>query len=180
MKRVISAAVLGAMMVTAPPAESGVWFDGARQGLLFDLGLGVGAVRNDLAVGTESSFAVRWGGGIGFGLHDQFALRLAFSGYSYRDKKDSVIQAWGVTYWLAERAPSTFLKAAVGPYTISDPGAGEIMGEGLGVTVGVGREFARNWTVEVDLTWGRPDSDSRAVYGPNCYGIGVRLAHIFY
>ena len=68
MKRVIFATVLGAMMVTAPSAESGIWFDGARQGLLFDLGLGVGAVRNDLAVGTESSLALRWGAGVGFGL----------------------------------------------------------------------------------------------------------------
>jgi len=178
MKRVISAAVLGAMMVTAPPAESGVWFDGARQGLLFDLGLGVGAVRNDLAVGTESSFAVRWGGGIGFGLHDQFALHVAYSGYSFGDKL-SDISAWGVTYWLAKKAPSTFLMAAAGHYTIGNPGEGEMTG-GLGMAVGVGREFAKNWTVEVDLTWGSPGSDSRADYGPNCYGIGVRLAHIFY
>ena len=178
MKRVIFATVLGAMMGIAPPAESGIWFDGARQGILFDLGLGVGVVRNDLSDGVESSAAVRWGGGIGFGLHDQFALRMAYSGYTWGDRT-SDIWAWGVTYWLAEKATSTFLKAAAGHYTIGNPGEGEMAG-GRGVAIGIGREFAKNWTVEVDLTWGSPDLNPVLDYGPNCYGIGIRLAHIFY
>lgn len=181
MRRLILVVVLGSILATN---QSAMGFDGSRKGFLLELGAGLGGVHNELAVGTESKFALKTAFRIGIGISNQFAIHFGGWGLTYDGGEkylESSVAGLGVTYFIAERAPSTFVTGVIGSLLINEGWAWDPQDQATGFALGIGagREISKNWVVELDVSWGKPGSDS-SIYGSNIYGIGVHLSHIFY
>nr|MBN2276278.1 hypothetical protein [candidate division Zixibacteria bacterium] len=60
----------------------------------------------------------------------------------------------GVTYFFRPKAPSIFVTAGAGLSAMSLPFEGTDTRTGLGISGGIGYEFARNWCLEASVIWG--------------------------
>ena len=65
--------------------------------------------------------------------------------------------ALGATYYFTPQVPSPFISGGIGFSTWATPfESGSKTWTGFGLFAGVGYEFARHWSVEFDLLWGKP------------------------
>ena len=139
-------------------------FDGDRQGFMLNLGLGFGQAKETVSIGgVDASVKENGFGGdfkIGGGINSQTLLyysnrTLFYSLDSYDVLGNPTTYDWvngmsaaGVSYFLNPQAPSFFFSGAVGIGVLMDREAEENE-SGLGVTLGLGYEFATNWIIEV-------------------------------
>jgi hypothetical protein len=137
-------------------AQSAGALDGQRQGFFYQVGVGGGTTSAD------QEWTV---------LDADFEL-------------DDSAGGVGLTYFLKADAPSLFVDVAVGVSTWDD-GDGNEFGGG-GVAVGAGYEFKKNWTAEVDYSFGSP-SDDKSLFGEKVLvaevtgaTLGVTINHIWY
>ena len=133
---------------------------------------------------------------IEYGFSNQLAIYGTWKSLSYHsdlydgDIVSSALNGVGFTYFMEEEAPATFITGTIGQHFI---GLGGVFGEpeedlasGLGVGIGVGREFKKNWLVGIDGFWGRPGEPADDPgfrphpFGPNSVALSVYVSHLFY
>ena len=181
--------------------------DGQRQGFFYQVGIGGGSTSADQTwtVLTEDFELDDSAGGVtldlkvGYGITNMLLLSYTINvgsadlktidgritGFS-TSKETASFGAGGVglTYFLRDSAPSLFVDLAVGVSTWDDGNGNEFSGGGA--SVGGGYEFKKNWTAEVDYSFGS-SSDDKSLFGEKVLEaevsgstLGLTINHIWY
>ena len=140
-------------------------FDGDRKGFMLNLGVGYGQAKFTGTMGSVSAGLESNGFGgdfkLGAGINPQTMIyysnrTLLYSleiedPYSGASMESSTMvngmSAVGVSYFLEPEAPSVFFTGALGLGVLLDSES-STSESGVGYTVGVGYEFAKNWILE--------------------------------
>ena len=196
-----------AAALTVLLSQSAGALDGRRQGFFAELGIGGGYVAADqewLVLGEKFTLDDSAGGGafgfkIGYGLSNKLLLSYAgnvgtadfetidgqITGL-FNKKKTAAFGSFGLglTYFMKEAAPSLFVDLTLGISTWDD-GDGSDFGGG-GANVGLGYEFKKNWTLEADYSFGKPN-DEESLFGEKIldaevtgFALGIPVNHIWY
>lgn len=164
-----------------------------RKGLMLDLGLGFGQATMEVEFEGISASEDFSGPAADFKLggfiNPQFAIYYMGRavGYTLEDESgmdadaDAVnyLNGAGVTWFMNPEAPSFFLNAGVGVggLRISYDGATETENGG-GITLGVGFEFTKNWTIEGSFMRAKVFSEEGLdIYAQN---VAVTVNWLFY
>ncbi len=181
--------------------------DGRRQGFFYQVGIGGGTTSADqewTVLDTDFELDDSAGGialdlKIGYGITSKLLLSYSINvgsadletidgqitGFS-KSKETASFGAGGVglTYFVKDAAPSLFVDLAIGVSTWDDGDGNEFSGGGA--SVGAGYEFKKNWTAEVDYSFGSP-SDDKSLFGEKVLeaevtgaSLGVTINHIWY
>lgn len=168
-----------AMLATATLfSGTGFAFDGNRAGFILGIGPGIGYVRNDLTLGTESKFALKTDFLIGYAPSNRMAITWSSKVFWYDSLGITITSSTGglgITRFLSEDTQANFISAVIGFNAIYAPFEDDSESyTGFGLGIGVGREVSKNWIIGLDVTWGRPEP------GITTFGIGVHFSHIWY
>jgi len=129
----------------------------------FILGIGVGpSLHSSVNSGRESmEFSTNFK--IGFATSNKLSLYWNsqvdwFNQERWGEKELFVygIGGLGMTYYVNEKAPSLIINALIGVSSVSSLETSSGGYFGLGVGVGLGYEFARHWSTEINFTYGKP------------------------
>ena len=154
-------------------------FDGHREGFLLSIGLGGGQRTIEESISPSdtpnltnpikttdpvTAYEVK----ISYGLSNCLIVGLNFNNTNgnytsiLSENSGSTasfdIAGLGLTYFFADRSPSFFVEAVFGmagwQYDVDD--GREIPLVSTGMALGLGYEFRKNWTWEIDAGWGSP------------------------
>lgn len=159
------------LVLLSQPASA---FDGQRSGFVLGGGLGPGVLNSkvELSSGSlsaesdlERDFSLVSDFRIGAGVSDQWVLL-----YSSRTDWFWPVDAQytfthgvgtlGVLYYFEPTAPSTYVTGGIGLSSLDLPFEDVDALQGLGIRLGIGREFNPHWSMELGVTYGRPSDDS--------------------
>lgn len=152
-------------------------FDGNRKGFILGGGLGLGLTSftqtlefpdTSVTSDRENKFAVMTDFKIGYGATEQVLVYYTnkVSWFSLENVLgENVIIVNGVggvgmTYFFQPVAPSPYILGELGLSIWNAPfEEGSEAWYGFGLAVGAGYEFSRHYSVEVNLTWGKPGKE---------------------
>jgi len=135
---------------------------GQRVGWIGGIGLGPGIVSYEKNA-TQSETAIAFGGDFrgGYAFHDQFGLYALYK-ISFFGVEDETVQlSWltlSGTYWLKPAAPTFYLNGGIG-FSVWEESAETIQDSdsdarsGIGLVLGGGYEFAKHFSIGIDLTY---------------------------
>ncbi|HWR83933.1 MAG TPA: hypothetical protein VN285_11585 [Candidatus Deferrimicrobium sp.] len=199
--KLMQVALIACLMLAMTSTALG--FNGQRKGFIIGGGLGIGltSVSQTFKVGSvsidtdsESKAGFQSDFKIGFGATEQvlvyWSSKVSWFSADYVVYNpildDFVAEAMttasgfggvGLTYYFKPVAPSPYVSGGLGFSTWALPfeeGAETYIGFGL--SIGGGYEFARHWSVEGDLVWGKPSKDIGGVdvsYNPLTIRVAV-------
>ncbi len=179
--------ILGLAVVILLAATSALAFDGARTGFALGFGVGFGSAKQTIEVsgGGISASASNDEGGVatdfrlGGGINEQWILaftsqQVFFSPEGIDGTFAQGIAGFGATYFLQPSAPSLFLEGGIGVGALADLDNDE-SDSGLGLLVGVGYEFVRNWMVDLSFSYAKVGEDSLGDFEADASISTVRL-----
>jgi len=165
-------------LFTLLAASSAHAFDGQRKGFILGFGVGGGMSSFTQTVeiaGQPSQTSDRENKGgfatdfkIGGGLNEQFMLyyvaRSSWFGITNAlNQKVTILSqvgGLGASYYLSEEPSSAYFLGAIGFGTWSTPfESGGSTWIGIGLTGGVGFEFAKHWSAEATVSWSKPSDE---------------------
>ncbi len=183
-------------------------FDGQREGFLLSIGLGGGQRTIEESISPSEApniinpikttdLVTAYEMKIGYGLSNSLivGLNINAANGTYQSKifenprstASFNITGLGLTYFFADRAPSVFIEAIFGmaswQYDIDDDGDSPLVSSGM--ACGLGYEFRKNWTLEIDAGWGSPKETTgifAQLLGRQIEGLKLSLTahHIWY
>jgi opacity protein-like surface antigen len=180
--------LLALLIVVASQLASVAYaFNGERKGFILGLGAGPGITSYSLEVDgesgdDESKFGLNTDFRIGYAPSDlvqiywmskvawfsqEFVTDFTYDPYTqeYDAVEEDVTVATGVaglgaTYFFQPTAPSPFILGGIGYSSFSTPFESDSESQiGFGIAAGGGYEFAKHWTIEGTLTYGKPSED---------------------
>jgi len=166
---------------TCPLLENGEhsWaFDGERRGFILGLGLGLGQTSFGGYEGKRTSYNADFKIGHGFSNTTQiyWAAKSSFlsrdrvtSNHPPKTESDtwlSGVGSIGISHFFKAHAPCLYITGGIGystwaPFSGDDTDAAADMG--IGFFSGVGYEFAKHWSAEINIMAGSPSRDESTI-----------------
>ncbi len=175
-KLALSIMVIGIIFVVSIPSQA---FDGQRKGFLLGFGIGPGYTSFDLtydSAGTtiyetsESKVGMFTNFKIGFAPSNKLMVywtsNVSWFGLSDSTTNDESktfaagVGGLGISYYFQPEAPSLYITLGGGLGTWSQPFEGTDPWVGYGITGGLGYEFSRNWSLELNFIYGNATDEA--------------------
>lgn len=169
--------------------------NGMRKGFILGIGVGPGFIKYRgeyenfglISIGEEKSrLTVMSDFKIGYAPNDNLAIYWMskvswFNRETSFDKELTIsgVAGLGASYYLNSEFPSLYFNGGVGYSTWGtlDFPQGNSTYLGLGFVIGAGYEFAKHFSVEGNISWGRPNED---FFSYNVYAFRITLNYLLY
>ena len=134
-------------------------WDGERQGFLLGIGLGYGSAKESYPVLSGDVTGLATDFKIGYAFSNQEALIYAtksvwgkFNSGAISTSDTYIDQLASISFisWFSERTPSLYVTGGVGKIASKNLDASEVEVSGIGIHLGIGFEFVRHWSIELN------------------------------
>ena len=194
-----SAIVLVALVAILCSTTVAGAFDGERHGFILGIGVGTGLTTYTQTVSydgfswtsdRESELPLMTDFKIGYAPNDLVEIyymnKVSWFGFENALGDDVTITSGlgglGVTYFFEPAAPCLFLTGGIGFSSWTTPFEEDAdTWSGIGLTAGVGYEFAPHWYVAGDVCWGKPSTEESGIdFSTNALSLNLTINVIGY